>query len=110
MNLGPIIANLPPVENLQKRLKTRTDDKSANIFSARRFTGASRMAGLARNEGAPWRKNERTFENVDFCWHRLVRPLCRTYQDKPFNAREITVNGMQRPYSDNVVWAGLASL
>ena len=31
-------------------------------------------------------------------------------QDKPFGEREITVNGIQRPYSDNVIWAGLASL
>ncbi len=31
-------------------------------------------------------------------------------QDKAFNDREIIVNGAQQPYSNNVVWAGLASL
>ena len=31
-------------------------------------------------------------------------------QDKPIGEREIMVNGKLRPYLDNIVWAGLASL
>ena len=51
------------------------------------------------------------FENIDV----LLAPATPTpamphMQDKPFSEREINVNGVQRPYSDNVVWAGLASL
>ena len=58
--------------------------------------------------GAKW---DTLFKDIDV----LLAPATPTpamphMQDKPFNEREITVNGTQRPYSDNVVWAGLASL
>ena len=31
-------------------------------------------------------------------------------QDTPFGARKILVNGEARPYSNNIVWAGVATL
>ncbi|MEE3058639.1 MAG: amidase family protein, partial [Pseudomonadota bacterium] len=116
MNLAPIIATGFPsaeIENLAKAVENAApDDKSANIIQAR-------GALLAHREWLVWHEMKArlsakwaaVFENIDV----LLAPATPTpamphMQDEPFSEREINVNGVQRPYSDNVVWAGLASL
>ena len=116
MNLGPIIArgfSTVQVENLTNAVENAAPgDKSADIIQARGALLAHRewlvWHEMKARLGAKWAE---FFENIDV----LLAPATPTpamphLPDKPFNAREITVNGMQRPYSDNVVWAGLASL
>ena len=116
MNLAPIIASGFPateIKNLAKAVENAApDDKSANIIQARGALLAHRE-WLVWHEmkvrlGAKWTA---FFEDIDV----LLAPATPTpamphMQDKAFNDREITVNGAQQPYSDNVVWAGLASL
>lgn len=116
MNLSPIIASGFPPDEIEKLAKAveqaAPEDKSANIIQARGALLEHRK-WLVWHEmklrlGAKW---DTLFKDIDV----LLAPATPTpamphMQDKPFNEREITVNGTQRPYSDNVVWAGLASL
>ncbi len=88
------------------------DDKSANVMQARGTL-------LPYREWLVWREMQahivakwaKLFEDIDV----LLCPVTPTpamphMQDKPIGEREIMVNGKLRPYLDNIVWAGLASL
>ena len=116
MHLAPIIGvNFGPDEiALMQRVARELgpDDKSHNAIQAR-GTLLPHRDWLIWNEIrahmlAKWGG---FFEDYDV----LICPVTPTTamphdQDTPFGARKIMVNGESRPYSDNVVWAGVATL
>ena len=116
MHLSPIIgANFGPDEiALMERVARDLgpDDKSHNAIQAR-GTLLPHREWLLWNEirahmVAKWAA---FFDDYDV----LICPVTPTTamlhdQDTPFGARKILVNGEARPYSDNIVWAGVATL
>ena len=116
MHLSPIIgASFGPdqialMERVARELGP--DDKSHNAIQAR-GTLLPHRGWLLWNEirahlAAKWAT---FFEDYDV----LICPVTPTTamlhdQDTPFGARKILVNGEARPYSDNIVWAGVATL
>ena len=116
MHLSPIIgASFGPYEiALMERVARELgpDDKSHNAIQAR-GTLLPHREWLIWNEirahlVAKWAA---FFEDYDV----LICPVTPTTamphdQDTPFGARKILVNGEPRPYSDNIVWAGVATL
>ncbi len=116
MHLSPIIGasfgpdQLALMEDVARELGP--DDKSHNAIQAR-------GALLPHREWLVWNeirahmsaKWAAFFDDYDV----LICPVTPTTamphdQDTPFGARKIMVNGTPRPYSDNVVWAGVATL
>lgn len=116
MHLSPIIgASFGPDEiALMERVARDLgpDDKSHNAIQAR-GTLLPHREWLLWNEirahmVAKWAA---FFDDYDV----LICPVTPTTamlhdQDTPFGARKILVNGEARPYSDNIVWAGVATL
>ncbi len=116
MHLSPIIgASFGPDEiALMERVARELgpDDKSHNAIQAR-GTLLPHREWLLWNEirahmVAKWAA---FFDDYDV----LICPVTPTTamphdQDTPFGARKILVNGEARPYSDNIVWAGVATL
>jgi len=114
MHLSPIIgASFGPDEiALMERVARDLgpDDKSHNAIQAR-GTLLPHREWLLWNEirahmVAKWTA---FFDDYDV----LICPVTPTTamphdQDTPFGARKILVNGEARPYSDNIVWAGVA--
>ena len=116
MHLSPIIASgFGPREiNLMQQIAgaSEPEDKSPNTLQAR-------GALLAHREWLVW--NEIRAHLVDQ-WRSffddydvLICPVTPTTamphdQETSYGARKIWVNGEARPYSDNVVWAGVATL
>ena len=116
MHLSPIIgASFGPDEiALMERVARELgpDDKSHNAIQARGTL-------LPHREWLLWNeirahmvgKWAAFFDDYDV----LICPVTPTTamphdQDTPFGARKILVNGEARPYSDNIVWAGVATL
>lgn len=116
MHLSPIIgASFGPdeiafMERVARELGP--DDKSHNAIQARGIL-------LPHREWLLWNeirahmvaKWAAFFDDYDV----LICPVTPTTamphdQDTPFGARKILVNGEPRPYSDNIVWAGVATL
>ena len=116
MHLSPIIgASFGPDEiALMERVARDLgpDDKSHNAIQAR-GTLLPHREWLLWNEirahmVAKWAA---FFDDYDV----LICPVTPTTamphdQDTPFGARKILVNDEARPYSDNIVWAGVATL
>jgi len=116
MHLSPIIgASFGPGEiALMERVARELgpEDKSHNAIQAR-GTLLPHREWLLWNEirahmVAKWAA---FFDDYDV----LICPVTPTTamphdQDTPFGARKILVNGEARPYSDNIVWAGVATL
>jgi amidase len=116
MHLSPIIASGfgPREMNLMQQIAgaSEPEDKSPSTLQARGALLAHRE-WLVWNEirahvGDQWRS---FFDDYDV----LICPVTPTTamphdQETSYGARKIWVNGDARPYSDNVVWAGVATL
>ena len=116
MNLSPIIAaGFGPDEiAMMERIAAASppDDKSQTALQARGSVLAHREWFLWNEIRAHLAEQWRAF----FSDHDvLICPVTPTTamphdQETPFGQRKIWVNGEARPYFDNVVWAGVATL
>ncbi len=116
MNLSPIIAaGFGPDEiAMMERIAAASapDDKSQTALQARGSVLAHREWFLWNEIRAHLAEQWRAFFSD---YDVLICPVTPTTamphdQETPFGQRKIWVNGEARPYFDNVVWAGVATL
>lgn len=116
MHLAPIIGAGFDTEDIDKMRAivdaAPADDKSPNVLQAR-GTLLSHAEWLMWNEirahlASSW---DAFFARYDVVLCPITPTAAMPHdQDTPFGERVIWVNGEARPYSDNVVWAGVATL